>query len=413
MRALVLAAGKGTRLEPLTETQPKAMLPVAGKPILQHILEALREAGVREVSVLIGYLGEAIRERFGDGSELGMRIEYIFQEERLGTAHAIAQSRFTGDFLVLNGDTIVSAADILRVMEAHSGVATLGFRRVENPESYGVLRVDSSGRVLEVVEKPERPVSNTINAGIYVFSPEIYAAIERVPRSPRGEYELTSALQMLVEEGGVRGVEVTGVWMDIGTPWQYLEANAAMVERLPHRIAGEVEGRVSISGRVYMEEGALVRSGTYVQGPVYIGRGAVIGPCAYLRSHSSIGEGCRIGNSVEVKNSVIMEHTHISHLSYVGDSVVGRRCNFGAGAKVGNLRLDEGEVKVKVKGVLTPTGRRKLGAIIGDDVKLGLNVMINAGRKIGSGAKIGPGVVVYRDVRRGSFIVAEQVQRER
>ncbi|NOZ82828.1 MAG: NTP transferase domain-containing protein [Euryarchaeota archaeon] len=413
MHALVLAAGRGTRLEPLTETQPKAMLPVAGKPILQHILEALREAGIRDVCLLVGYLGESIRQRFGEGEELGMRLSYVVQEQRLGTAHAVAQTSFGEDFLVLNGDTIVSSSDIARLVEAHSGGATIACRRVENPENYGVLRLDSSGRVLEIVEKPEKPQSNVISAGMYVFSPEVYGAIERIQRSPRGEYELTSALELLIRESEVRAVETQGMWLDIGTPWQYLEANRVMLEQLPHRILGEVEGRVSISGRVYMEEGAVIRSGSYVQGPVYIGRGASVGPNAYLRSHSSIGEGCRIGNSVEVKNSVIMEHTHISHLSYVGDSLIGRGCNFGAGAKVGNLRLDEAEVKVKVRGKLTPTGRRKFGAVIGDNVKLGLNVMINAGRKIGSNAKIGPGVVVYRDVEKGSFLVAEQVQRER
>ena len=408
MRALILAAGKGERLEPLTETQPKAMLPLLGKPLLQHVVEAVRDAGIREITIVIGYLGEAIRSHFGDGSELGVEISYAVQERRLGTAHAVAQVRFDEDFLVLNGDTLVSSKDIERLISAHSGSATLACLRVQDARSYGVVTLDKEGRVKKIVEKPSEPESNLINAGIYVFSPEVFDAIEKTPISPRGEYEITSTLELLIREGEVKGVEIGGRWLDIGTPWNYLDASRALLEEMPHRIAGEVEGRVSIRGRVYLAEGAVIKSGSYIEGPVYIGRGSVIGPHAYLRSFSSIGENCRIGNAVEVKNSIIMDGTHIAHLSYVGDSIIGRNCNFGAGAKVGNLRLDNANVKMRIKGELVDTGRRKMGAVIGDNVKLGLNVMINAGRKIGSGSFIGPSIIVYRDVPRDSFLVARQ-----
>lgn len=409
MRALILAAGKGERLEPLTETQPKAMLPLVGKPLLQHVVEAVREAGIKEITIVIGYLGDAIRSHFGDGSELGVSIDYLVQEKRLGTAHAIAQASFDEEFLVLNGDTLVSSEDIAKLIAEHQGAATIACRRVDDARGYGVVTLGKAGRVEKIVEKPSKPESNLINAGIYAFSPEVFEAIERTPLSPRGEYEITSTLELLLRKGEeVRGVEIHGRWLDIGTPWNYLEASKTLLEEMPHRIAGEVEGRVSIKGRVYLAEGAVIKSGSYIEGPVYIGRGSVIGPNTYLRSYAAIGEGCRLGNAVEVKNSIIMDGTHIAHLSYVGDSIIGRNCNFGAGAKVGNLRLDNANVKMRIKGELVDTGRRKMGAVIGDNVKLGLNVMINAGRKIGSCSFVGPGVIVYRDVPRNSFLVVKQ-----
>lgn len=408
MRALILAAGKGTRLEPLTETQPKAMLPLVGKPLLQHVVEAVREAGIKEITIVTGYLGEAIRSYFGDGSALGISIDYLTQEQRLGTAHAIALARFDEDFLVLNGDTLVDSEDIARIIAAHRGVATIACHRVSDARGYGVVTLDKDGRVERIEEKPAEPESNLINAGIYVFSPEVFEAIERTPLSPRGEYEITTTLELLLRRGEVRGVEIAGRWLDIGTPWNYLEASRVLLEEMPHYVAGEVEGRVSIRGKVYLAEGAVIRSGSYIEGPVYIGEGSIIGPNTYLRSFTAVGEGCRLGNAVEVKNSIIMDGTHIAHLSYVGDSIIGRNCNFGAGAKVGNLRLDNANVKMRIKGELVDTGRRKMGAVIGDNVKLGLNVMINAGRKIGSGSMIGPGVIVYRDVPRNSFLLLRQ-----
>lgn len=407
MRALILAAGRGTRLEPLTETQPKVMLPLAGKPLLQHVIEAVREAGIRDITLVVGYMGGDIKAHFGDGSELGVKLSYAEQKQRLGTAHAIAQVKFNEDFLVLNGDTVPSSRDIALLLKEHRGTATMGLRRVEDARGYGVVTLGTGSRVERIVEKPAHPESNLINAGIYVFSPEVYEAIEHTPLSPRGEYEITTTLELLLDRG-IRGVLLRGRWLDIGTPWHYLEANRALLEELPHRIAGEVEGRVSIKGKVYLEEGAVIRSGSYIEGPVYIGRDSIIGPNTYLRGCTYVGRRCRVGNAVEVKNSIIMDSTHISHLSYVGDSIVGRNCNFGAGAKVGNLRLDGASVKMRIRGELVDTGKRKLGAVVGDGVKLGLNVMINAGRKIGSCSRIGPGVVVYRDVPRNSFLLLKQ-----
>ncbi len=406
MKALILAAGQGKRLEPLTETQPKVMLPLVDKPLLEHLLIEVKMAGIREVSILVGYCGDDIKSYFGNGSAIGLEITYIEQKKLLGTAHAIAKSNFTEDFLVLNGDTLVLSSDIKKVMKAHSDNTTIAVKTSKNPEFYGVVEVDKN-IVKNLQEKPEKPESNLISTGIYAFSTEIYSAIEKTGLSKRGEYEITDSIKIQMEDADVTAVEIEN-FFDIGSPWGYLDANAELLDKADGKITGKVEENVTINGKLILEEGAVIKSGSYIEGPVYIGEGSSVGPNTYLRSFATVGKRCRIGMSTEIKNTIIMDKSNVPHLSYLGDSIVGRDCNFGAGAKIGNLRLDNSNVKVYIKGKLVDTGRRKFGAIIGDNVKLGLNVMINSGRKIGSYSKIGPGVIIYRDIPRESTVIAEQ-----
>ncbi|MFQ5815477.1 MAG: bifunctional sugar-1-phosphate nucleotidylyltransferase/acetyltransferase [Candidatus Hydrothermarchaeaceae archaeon] len=413
MKAVVLVAGRGTRLEPVTSDLPKCMLPLAGKPVLEHILLALKGADVRDIVMLVGYKKESIRDYFGDGVGWDLSIKYLEQRERLGTAHAIGRVKMNEDFLVINGDTLYSADDIKRIAKAHSEVATFGVRRVDDPTHYGVVKVEN-GHVKEIVEKPKSHISDLVNVGLYAFSPKIFEAIKKTKKSERGEYEITSSIEQLIEEGEkVKAVETVGLFSDIGNPWNYLDSNQVMLEAMEGEVKGEIEEYAKVKGKLCLGESSIVRSGTYIEEPVYIGKNTVVGPNAYLRGYTAIGDNCRVGNAVEIKNSVIMDNTYIPHLSYVGDSIVGRNCNFGAGTLVGNLRLDEKSVKMRIKGELRDTGRRKMGCIVGDNVKTGLNVMINAGRKIGQNSMIGPGVVVYHDVPENSFILEKQVVEEK
>lgn len=417
MKAVILAAGRGNRLEPLTGDTPKCMLPLAGKPILEHVLKAVRKAGIREVVLVVGYKEEKIREHFGEGSNFGIKIGYISQKKQLGTAHAIGKVEQVKDFLVLNGDTLISSACVEDVLSAHSAgmpsAATLGLRKVEEPSSYGVVRLKNS-RVVEIIEKPKEHVLNLANAGIYAFSPKIFEAIRKTKKSERGEYEITSSIGILIKEGEVvRGAMIKGLWSDIGNPWTYLDSNQEMLDGMEERIWGEIEEFVKRRGKLYLGRKSIIKSGSCIEGPVYIGDNTIIGPNAYLRSFASIGNDCKIGNGVEVKNSIIMDCTNVPHLSYIGDSIIGRNCNIGAGTLVGNLRLDEKNVKMRIRNELKDTGRRKFGCVIGDNVKLGINVMINAGRKIGSNSLIGPGVIVYKDVPQNSFILQKQELRRK
>lgn len=414
MKAVILAAGKGTRLEPLIDDAPKCMLPLAGRPILEYVIKAAGKAGVREVVLVVGYKEEKAREYFGSGSDFGVKIEYISQKQQLGTAHAIGMVELNEDFLVLNGDTLVSSECIDSVLSAHSdSAATLGLKEVEEPSNYGVVRLENN-RIIEIVEKPKKYVSNLANAGIYVFSPKIFGAIRKTKKSERGEYEITSSIGILIDAGEVvKGVKIKGLWSDIGNPWNYLDSNQEMLGRMEERIWGEIEEFVKRRGKLYLGKKSVIKSGSYIEGPVYIGDNTIIGPNAYLRSFTSVGDDCKIGSAVEVKNSIIMDRANVPHLSYIGDSIIGKNCNIGAGTLVGNLRLDEKNVKMRIRKELKDTGRKKFGCVIGDNVKIGLNVMINAGRKIGSSSLIGPGVIVYEDVPKNSFILQKQELRKK
>ncbi|MDP6612766.1 MAG: sugar phosphate nucleotidyltransferase [Candidatus Hydrothermarchaeota archaeon] len=408
MKAVILAAGKGTRLEPLTNTMPKCMLPLAGKPILEHIVLAMRGAGITDIVMVVGYRSEDIMTYFGDGADYGVKLSYVTQEEKLGTAHALSMARMEEDFLALNGDTLISSQTLMEVLRFHEGSATLALKRMDDPRNYGAVVLEGN-RVMKLVEKPEKKISTLINAGIYAFSPEIFDVIRKTEKSERGEYELTSSINRLIDGGNPPiGVEIKGLWEDVGTPWNHLDANHAALDSMEGSIQSEAEDNVKIKGSLSLGENSIIRSGCYIEGPVFIGDDCVIGPNAYLRAYTTIGKGCKIGNGVEVKNSIIMDNTKVPHLSYVGDSVIGRNCNLGAGTKVGNLRMDEGMVKMRVKGELVNTGRKKLGCVIGDNVKTGLNVMINAGRKIGQSSLIGPGVIVYSDIKAGSVVLKKQ-----
>lgn len=392
MQAIVLAAGQGTRMGPLTQNMPKVMLPIANKPILSHVILSARDAGIKEFVLVVGYRAEVVKQYFGDGSEMNVGIEYVHQEKQLGTADAIgcAQEHVDDRFLVLNGDIIVSQQDVKNLIKNKSD-AVMAAMQVENPSEFGVLEVRDN-RVLRIIEKPRKPPTNLANAGIYIFPLSIFEAIKRTALSVRKEYEITDSLQLLIADGADVGyLTVSENWLDIGRPWDLLDANEYFLSCMQTQVSGEIEPFATMKGSVSVGEGTVIRNGSYIVGPVIIGKNCDIGPNCYIRAGTSIGDNVRIGNAVEIKNSIIMKGTHIGHLSYVGDSIIGERCNFGAGTKVANLRHDGRTIRVKLKGTITDSGRRKLGTIMGDDVHTGINSMINVGAVVESGTMTAPG----------------------
>lgn len=422
MKAVVLAAGLGTRMRPLTFTKPKFLLPVAGRPALDHTFTLLKNAGIEQVAIVVGFGREQIMDRYGDGSKLGLKLEYLHQKELLGTANAVsvAEDFVGGDhFLVMNGDTLVDQESLNALLKRHREFGSnKGFGgvmatiEVDEPEQFGIVFLKGE-KVSEVVEKPKRVKSRLANAGVYIFDPVIFDAIKRTKPSKRGEYELTASIQILINEGKAVHASPLKLWADIGRPWDLLVANEYFLKGQRGEIHGEVEPGAKVEESVYVGEGSLIRSGSYILGPTYIGRDCDIGPNCFIRPCTSIGDDVRIGNAVEVKNSIVMDHTNIGHLSYVGDSVIGSNCNFGAGTTIANLRLDEKPVKMEGGGKVVSSGRRKLGTIIADNVKTGINCTINVGVKIGPDSAVGPGAVVYKDVPPNTIIFVEPVVREK
>ena len=189
----------------------------------------------------------------------------------------------------------------------------------------------------------------------------------------------------------VYGFRLPGEWIDVGRPWDLLRANAALLAPLKGATRGRVDPGATLVGEVLVEEGAEVRRGAYIEGPTIVGPAAVVGPNCYVRPATSIGPKAKIGNACEVKNSILMASAHVPHQNYVGDSILGERCNLGAGTKVANLRLDEAPIRILFRGMEIDTGLRKLGVIMGDDVKVGINASIDAGTIIGEQSFLGPG----------------------
>lgn len=399
MKTVILAAGEGVRLRPLTETMPKVMLPLANRPILEHILTEAAQAGLKEFIFIVGYQAQTIEQYFRDGANWGVHIEYVSQRKQLGTAHALRTLTQLGNepFVVINGDSPVKTLDI-KCIAASEHIA-MGVIKHPNPKHLGVVETEGD-RVVRIHEKKENPPSNLANAGLYLFTPDIFPALLRTEKSPRGEYELTDSLQLLIDEGIIVRFVTIGYWQDLSYPWDLLEANSSLMASLKPQNQGIIEQGVTIKGVVSVGKGTTVRAGAYIVGPVIIGDNCEIGPNCYIRPSTAIADNCHIGHAVEVKNSIIMQGSKIPHLNYVGDSVIGQDCNLGAGTIIANLRLDKGPVHVLGK----DTQRVKFGAIIGDHVQTGINASINVGSLVGSGTFIGPGATVSGIIDKNSKV---------
>jgi UDP-N-acetylglucosamine diphosphorylase/glucosamine-1-phosphate N-acetyltransferase len=376
-------------MRPLTRTRPKVMLPIANKPILEHLLIEAREAGIGEFIFIVGYCDEQVRNYFGKGERWGVNIAYCEQRKQLGTADALrmVENMLDGEFLVVNGDVVVNREDIGRLLKNSKN--TMSIIEVKDSRGLGMVEL-GEGRVVNIYEKTDKPPTHMANTGLYLFTQDIFGAISRTAKSPRGEYEITDSLRMLMETGQDIAYHELKYWLDLSYPWDLLSANESLLAGIEPQNLGIVEENVVTKGVVSIGKGTVVRSGVYIVGPVIIGEDCEIGPNCYIRPATSIGDGCHVGASVEVKNSIVMRGSKLPHHNYVGDSVIGEQCNLGAGTKIANLRLDKKDIQTA--GI--DTKRRKLGAIIGDRVETGINASINVGCIIGNNTLIGPGAVV-------------------
>jgi glucose-1-phosphate thymidylyltransferase len=327
MKALLLSGGSGTRLRPITHTSAKQLVPVANKPVLFYGLEAIAQAGITEVGIIVGDTAEEIREAVGDGSAFGLDVTYIPQAAPLGLAHAVLIAReFLGDddFVMYLGDNFVvgGITDLVDSFRSERPEAQILLTKVPDPTAFGVAELDAAGQVIGLEEKPRHPKSELALVGVYLFSPAIHEAVRSIEPSWRGELEITHAIQWLIDAGrDVRSTIISGYWKDTGNVTDMLEVNRSVLETLERRIDGTVDDESEIIGRVRIEPGAKV-TGSRIVGPVVVGTNTVITD-SYVGPFTSIAGDCRIDDS-EIEYSIVLRDSSVSGVRRVEASLIGR-----------------------------------------------------------------------------------------
>jgi bifunctional UDP-N-acetylglucosamine pyrophosphorylase/glucosamine-1-phosphate N-acetyltransferase len=407
MKAILPVAGNGTRMAPLGVTTPKALMAVLNKPIIVWSLQHLAQGGVDEVIVVTsaGTFGNLIKEFLETKAKSYPGLEHLkitiaFQEQQLGTAHVVqmAKDYFQPgeEFIFIYGDDLYGPESIATIIN-HPGLAVMG-KKVSDPEKWGIFQADEAGNLAKVVEKPSEFVGDLANIGCMKLNTRIFELFDQITISPRGEYELTDSLQLLAEEAAVAVLPTPDYWIPVGYPWHLLEATEYFLQDLQSNIQGTVEDGVVIHGSVVLPASSTIKSGTVIEGNVMFGENVTVGPNAYVRGLTTIGDNSKIGFSVEIKNSVIGENCMIPHLTYVGDSVLGKNINIGAGSVLTNLRNDKDLVQTVIKETLISTNRQKFGAVIGDNARISSNTTIYPGRKIWPDRTTKPGQIITKDI---------------
>jgi len=342
VKGLILSGGAGTRLRPITHTSAKQLVPVANKPILFYGIEDMVEAGITEIGIITGETGPEIREAVGDGSRWGAQVTYIPQDAPLGLAHCVLIAReFLGDddFVMYLGDNLLrqGIAEFVETFEddrRSSSVPTLGgttvapsaqilLARVTDPQRFGVAEIGPDGEVVRLVEKPDDPPSDLALVGVYLFDPSIHEAVAAIEPSPRGELEITDAIQWLIDHGHrVRHEVLEGWWKDTGKLQPLLEGNRLVLETIEPDMRGTVDADSVLDGRVVIEDGAEIVNST-VRGPAIIGeRTRVVN--SYIGPFTSIYHDCEIVNS-ELEHSVVLEESKVIDIARIADSLIGKQ----------------------------------------------------------------------------------------
>jgi glucose-1-phosphate thymidylyltransferase len=347
MKALVLSGGAGTRLRPFSYSMPKQLIPVANKPVLEHVIENITDAGITEIGVIVGERSADIMSVLGDGSHLGVTITYIRQDQPLGLAHCVVLAReFIGDddFVMYLGDNMLPGgiAALAKVFKAERPDAQLVVHKVPDPSLFGVAELGQDGTVLRVVEKPCRPRSDLALVGVYFFTQAIHRAVDAIRPSARGELEITDAIQWMITRGAeVRVTEYGDYWRDIGCVEDVLQCNRRILEGLRRRVAGDIGCHSVVTGPVVIEPGVrLVRS--RIEGPAIIGAGTVVED-SYIGPYSSIGLNC-VFRRTWAEYSIALEGAMVSDVRGLYASLIGRSATVGVtGDRTSRHRLVVGD----------------------------------------------------------------------
>ena len=399
MEVVILAAGEGLRMRPLTNSMPKVMLRLANKPILEYGLEALVEAGIRDVVMVVGYRKEHIMSYFEDGKKWGVRIKYAHEDKQLGTAHAlsVAKDMVSEPFIVYPGDNVIGSTVLKHFLgNARQDGNSLLVVESAAPAKYGYV-VRSGNRISGIRNDMEPSAGALISTGIYLFRKDVFDHVERMGR--QGVHTLTDVSLAMINEGGVlEAVVAPGRWMDTVYPWDMLGACESAMRGIDIEVHGEISQKATIIGPVAVGRGTIIREGCTIRGPVLIGEGCEIGPNVVISPSTSIGSNVRIEPFVRIESSILMDDVSIGAFSWINHSVIAEGVSID-----GHFCSMVGRADVK-----TPHGFRdvkNIGAIIGEDSAIGPHVASMPGTIVGARCSIGPLARLSGIIPSGSMVV--------
>ncbi len=394
MKAVILAAGEGKRLRPFTETMPKVMLPVANKPVLEYVFDAVKNSGIDEIIVVVGYKKEVIMEYFKNYEDID--ITYVVQDKQLGTAHALLQAKkyINDSFIVLSGDNIIDQSSISKLIKDKSKHSIL-IKEHPHPSKYGVVFVEKN-ILKEIVEKPKEELGRFISTGIYKLPSSVFDDVEGL--ASQGVYALTSVVQLIVDRGENISTVTADLWMDIVYPWDLIHVNEAMIHSTSASVSGIIEKGVTMKGAVSVGKNTTIYSGCYIVGPVVIGEGCEIGPNACIFPSTTIGNNSVVHPFSEVRNSVVMNDVHIGSNSFISHSVIGR-----------GSRMDHNFSSMPGKATMEIEGEFKkleiIGVMVGENCTVGSSVIVESGIIIGRRCEISPMKRILKNVSSGSKVM--------
>lgn len=413
----MLTAGEGQRLRPLTTKRSKSLLMIAGRPVLQYIIDSLIENDIRDIVIVVGHGREDLIDHFQMGGDQGVRIRYVVQHKQEGVEHAIltAKDELEGEenFLLVYGDVLVEPEMVTRTLSNHAtmgGEVTMLVTLVSNPEQFGTVKIGPNGIVEKLVEKggPERYVSNYAVAGVSVFSTKILPLLEKY-----GSMELS--FEEFIKDGNQVSASVwEKEWAEFTWPWDILKANRIVMDRLLKgkgsyiAESADIHSSVVIEGSVYIGEGSIVRPNTTLRGPIYIGKNVYVGNNSLIRDYSCLCDGVRIGYAVEMRNSMVFERVNVGRMTYLADSIIGADTCIEAGAQLWNWRPGSEPLYLTQESEEVQIPLRKFGVIVGDNVVIGVNASIYPATRIGENSVISAGCVVQEDIPPCSHVILKQ-----
>ncbi len=382
-QAVILAAGEGRRLRPFTVNKPKAMLFIAGKPILQYIVESLAYNGIRDLILVVGYRHEHIFDYFGSGEHFDVKIRYINQKKQLGTADALLQTEHlvNDKFIVLPGDKLIEPDTIKQLKDIQP--ETILVKKMENPVRSSVITVNLEGSVTEAMRSERRAIGTSRETGMFMVNTGIYAFTKNIFNFLKGEQNIPVALNKMLANGRqLKALETKGTWLDVTYPWDMLDLNSIVLQYIEGNVAGTIETSVSIKGAVSLGDNTVIRANSNISGPVIIGRGCEIGPNVCIMASTSIGDNVTVSPFTQVKNSVIGSDVSIGPGSIIQDSVIDRDCVIE-----GYFAAISGDAEIIIDKELRDV---KAGAIVGEGCRFGSHVAAQPGVIVGNYTRIKP-----------------------